>query len=97
MYAKLIFESSKTRTGPDADDRVLVEKERVKAEKAKKFAEKQAKLAAQTSMATSKTSEKKSKGKSEEQPPVYVEETPKGQKKSECFEGIRMNWGDADF
>lgn len=75
-----------------ADERI-VEKERVKAEKAKKFAEKQAKLAtAQSLTQSSKTSEKKNKAKNEEQLPEYVEETPKGQKKSMYFHDL-LNCG----
>lgn len=59
-----------------------VEKERQKAEKAKKFAEKQAKLKAAGDAQPSKKKEKKEVAK-EEPLPAYVEETPKGQKKSE--------------
>lgn len=54
-------------------------KERAKAEKARKFAEKQAKQAA--AAPSTKTKEKKPKVK-EEALPKYVEETPKGEKKS---------------
>lgn len=76
------------RSNMVADERI-VEKERVKAEKAKKFAEKQAKLAtAQSLTQSSKTSEKKNKAKNEEQLPEYVEETPKGQKKSMYFQEL---------
>jgi valyl-tRNA synthetase len=54
-------------------------KERAKAEKMKKFAEKKAKQDAAAAAAKPKENKKKAEVKKEQ--PVYVEETPKGQKK----------------
>ena len=61
-----------------------VEKERQKAEKARKFAEKQAKKQNAAAAGPSKTKQKKEAAK-EEVLPEYVEETPKGEKKSMAF------------
>lgn len=58
----------------------VVEKERQKAEKAKKFAEKEAKKQALAAATTKNASKKKAAAK--EEIPPYVEETPKGEKKS---------------
>lgn len=63
-----------------ADITGIVEKERLKAEKAKKFAEKQAKKAALAAATTKNATKKKVAAKEEIKP--YVEETPKGEKKS---------------
>ena len=63
----------------------VVEKERKKAEKAKKFAEKQSKSASSSAAPLpSKSKEKKAKQDAAKDDPLpkYVEETPKGEKKS---------------
>jgi len=62
-----------------------VERERKKAEKQAKFDQKKAKESKATPVSTSRNKEKKAKAekKAEEQVlPVYVEETPFGEKKS---------------
>jgi valyl-tRNA synthetase len=60
-----------------------VERERAKAEKLAKFNAKKAKLAADKAAAPEEKKEKKEKKKAEPVPEfVYVEETPKGEKKS---------------
>ena len=70
----------------------LVKKEREKAEKQKKFEEKQAKQKA-AAPAAAKTKEKKEKPKDEVSVADYVEETPKGQKKSESRPRVRRDCG----
>jgi len=70
----------------------LVKKEREKAEKQKKFEEKQAKQKA-AAPASAKAKEKKEKPKDEVSVADYVEETPKGQKKSESRRLLRRDLG----
>jgi len=73
-------------------DTLIVKKEREKAEKQKKFEEKQAKQKG-AAPATAKAKEKKEKPKDEVSVADYVEETPKGQKKSESSRFLRRDLG----
>lgn len=57
-------------------------KERAKAEKAAKFAAKQAKAQGSAATAAAKPAKEKKPKEKEEVLPPYVEETPKGEKKS---------------
>jgi hypothetical protein len=89
VYGYLRVRATRFQKSPEHfTNSLLVKKEREKAEKQKKFEEKQAKQKA-AAPASAKAKEKKEKPKDEVSVADYVEETPKGQKKSESRQLMR--------